>query len=367
MYKLAIPFLFAVALIASFAPAQFVPVPAPAAAPTTAPSDNAADKSTARNAPTAAEIFGNTRFGKLFQGKERVTLEDVKSPAFWVDTIRDLAYAVITFIPRLIVALLFLFFFWMVYRAVRRLALGSMNKAHVDESIRDMLAALIKWSIMGFGLVVACNQIGVQIAALLTAAGVIGLAVGFAAQETLANFIAGIVIFWDKPFRPGDWVEIEETYGQVKRITFRSVRILDFNGQMIIYPNSYVLSHRVSNHSTHPLTRVCVPIGVAYKESIDAARAAMLATIQGDERVAKDPAPFVSVAECGDSSVNLVLRFWILDESREKLIVWEYIEKCKKALDAAGISIPFPHMQLFVEDTPAIHALSSGSGMRKAG
>src|SRR5438094_315832 len=85
-------------------------------------------------------------------------------------------------------------------------------RAAVDESIRDMLGHLIKWSIMGFGLVVACNQIGIQIAALLTAAGVIGLAVGFAAQETLANFIAGIVIFWDKPFRVGDWLEIEETY-----------------------------------------------------------------------------------------------------------------------------------------------------------
>ena len=81
-----------------------------------------------------------------------------------------------------------------------------------------MLGHLIKWSIMGFGLVVACNQIGVQIAALLTAAGVIGLAVGFAAQETLANFIAGIVIFWDKPFAVGDWLTIQQTFAQVQRV-----------------------------------------------------------------------------------------------------------------------------------------------------
>jgi len=369
MYKLLLAVVLSFGVLQSVASAQALPLIAAAA---TQPAETSTDKivadqSTAdKNAPTAAEIFGNTRFGRLFQGKDRVTLDDVKNPGFWVDTIKDLILAVITFIPRLVVAILFLVFFWMIYRAIRRLVLGSMNKAHVDESIRDMLAALIKWSIMGFGLVVACNQIGVQIAALLTAAGVIGLAVGFAAQETLANFIAGIVIFWDKPFRPGDWVEIEDTYGQVKRVTFRSTRILDFNGQMIIYPNSYVLSHKVSNHTTHPLTRVSIPIGVAYKESIDASRAALLGTIHGDERIAKDPPPQVAVAECGDSSVNLLLRFWLLDESLEKVIVFEYLEKAKKALDAANIQIPFPHMQLFVEDSPAIHSLA-GNGMRKAG
>jgi len=219
---------------------------------------------------------------------------------------------------------------------------------------------------MGFGLVVACNQIGIQIAALLTAAGVIGLAVGFAAQETLANFIAGIVIFWDKPFKPGDWVEVDETYGQVKRVTFRSTRILDFSGQMIVYPNTYMLSHRLSNHTTYPLTRVSVPIGIAYRESIDDARRAMLDSTRDDARISRDPGPEVVVSACGDSSVNLMLRFWIVDESLERVIVLEYVERCKKALDAAGISIPFPHMQLFVEDTPAISSLA-GNGMRKAG
>jgi hypothetical protein len=108
MYKLAIPFLFAVALIASFAPAQMLPISAPPAAPTTAPSDSAADKSTARNAPTAGEISATRASGNSSRARSAVTLEDVKSPVFWVDTIRDLAYAVITFIPRLINALLFL-------------------------------------------------------------------------------------------------------------------------------------------------------------------------------------------------------------------------------------------------------------------
>jgi small conductance mechanosensitive channel len=122
----------------------------------------------------------------------------------------------------------------------------------------------------------------------------------------------------------------------------------------------------VSNHTTHPLTRVSVPIGIAYKESIDDARQALLNATQGDDRIAPDPAPQVVVAACADSSINLMLRFWIRDESIEKLIVFEYLERSKKALDQANIQIPFPHMQLLVEDTPAIHSLTGG-GMRKAG
>lgn len=340
--------------------------PATQAAKASATTTQAIDDDTPTEADTVGEIFGNSRVGQLVQGRRKVSIDDVKDPAFWLDTARDLIFAILVFIPRFIVATLFLGFFWMVYRTIRKLVLGSMARASVDESIREMLGHLIKWTIMGFGLVVACNQIGIEITALLTAAGVIGLAVGFAAQETLANFIAGIVIFWDKPFRPGDWVEVDQTYGQVKRVTFRSTRILDFSGQMIVYPNTYMLANRVSNHTTYPLTRVAVPIGIAYKESIDDARQTMLGTVKGDARISADPAPEVIVKECGDSSVNLQLRFWIVDEALERVIVLEYVEKCKKAFDAAGISIPYPHMQLFVEETAAIGQLAGGL-LRKAG
>jgi small conductance mechanosensitive channel len=111
---------------------------------------------------------------------------------------------------------------------------------------------------------------------------------------------------------------------------------------------------------------VNIQIGIAYKASIDDARAALLGLIKDDARICADPSPSVVVNECGDSSVNLLLRFWIKDEAIERSIRYEYLEKAKKAFDASGIDIPFPHMQLLVEDTPAIHSLA-GNGTRKAG
>jgi small conductance mechanosensitive channel len=232
-----------------------------------------------------------------------------------------------------------------------------MAKAHVDSSIRDMLGALLRWSIMGFALVIACDQIGVQIAALLTGVSIIGLAIGFAAQETLANFIAGVVIFWDKPFKVGDWIIIDGMFGKVLRVSFRSTRMLNLNGETMVMPNTYMLANRVANHSTHPVIRVDIPIGIAYKESIDKARGALLETVDGDERICKDPPPSVVVSQCADSSVNLMLWLWIRDESVEKSVFYEYLEKAKKALDAAHIEIPFPHVQLLLENTPGLAAL----------
>jgi small conductance mechanosensitive channel len=291
---------------------------------------------------TFGQIFGRTRMGKLVEGKTRVTLDDVKDPLFWVDTLKDLALAVLAFIPRLIVAGLFLVFFWLIYRGLRRVITGALTTAGVDQSIRDMLGHLLKWAIMGFGAVIACNQIGVQIAALLTGVSIIGLAVGFAAKETIENFIAGIVIFWDKPFKIGDQVEIEGTAGRIQRVTFRSTRILDGAGKMVVFPNTQMLSKKLMNNSAHPLTAVKVVVGIAYQESIDDARRVLLGMFKGDERVCRDPEPSVGVQECTPASVQLALSFWVVDESLEASLKLEYLEKAKKTLDAASIEPTAP-------------------------
>jgi small conductance mechanosensitive channel len=289
---------------------------------------------------TLGRILGKTRVGQLFEGKQKVTLDDVKNPLFWVDTLKDLIIAILGFIPRIIVAGLFLGFFWLIYRGVRRLVLGSLGTAGVDQSIRDMLGSLIKWAIMGFGLVIACNQIGVQIAALLTGVSIIGLAVGFAAKETIENFIAGIVIFWDKPFKVGDWVEVEGVFGEVKRVTFRSTRILDGSGQYYVFPNTAMLSKKLSNYSTCPATKVKIDISIAYKESVERARQVLLALLEADDRVSQDPEPSVGVTKCGGGSVDLTFSFWVPEESISRSIGGEYLEKAKIALDQAGIVTP---------------------------
>jgi small conductance mechanosensitive channel len=329
-----------------------------AQAPATQPTTQTTTQATATPPRSLVDAFSGTGFGRVIRGEETLSWNEVLSFQFWQDNIKDLIVTLLTFIPRLIGTLLFLFVFWLIYRGIRKMANRGMKKGEVDSSIRDLLGALIKWAVMGFGIVIACNQLGIPIVAMLTGVSIIGLAVGFAAQETLANFIAGIVIFLDKPLRVGDWVEADGTFGQVRRVTFRSTRLLTMDGEVVVIPNTQLLSSKLVNHSTNPINRVNIPIGIAYKASIDDARRTLLALTATDNRIVKQPAPEVVVKECADSSVNLLLRFWIEDEAIERKIGYEYIEKAKKALDAANIEIPFPHMQLFVESTPAVEALA---------
>src|SRR5207302_1798062 len=213
------------------------------------------------------DAFGRTRLGQYAQGKRAVTwqsLQEMRQPAFWIETIRDMVVALLLLIPRILIAALFLVIFYFLYRGISTLVLGSLGRAAVDQRIRDMLGWLIKWGVMGFGLIIACNQIGIQITALLAGVSVVGLAIGFAAQETLANFIAGIVIFWDKPFKVGDWLTVDDTRGELQRITFRSCRLLNGEGEIIIFPNTYMLAHKVANHTTHPRSRVAITVGIGY-------------------------------------------------------------------------------------------------------
>lgn len=297
------------------------------------------------------DAFTRTKIFQLAEGKQTTNLHEMLRPEFWIDTIKELVIASLAFIPRLLVSILFLFIFWLIYRFCRRMLGAAMQRANVDPSIRDMLLSLTKWTIMGFGLMIACNQIGIPIVAMLTGVSILGLAVGFAAQETLANFIAGIVIFWDKPFKAGDWLTLETVYAQVQRITFRSCRLLDLDGQTVIFPNTAMLSNKVINHSTHPRSRLTVTIGIAYGEPIDAARKVLIATTIGDLRIGQHPAPEVVVKNCADSSVELSLRFWIEDDKLERQMSYEYMEKAKLALDVANIEIPFPHVQLLLNKT----------------
>lgn len=341
-------------LLSLFAPVSLAQLPgldsATAAAPATQPATEADRPERAGGVDDLAELT-QKRF-------ENLKVEQLYDVNFWLSFTKDATYWAIGFIPRLIVALFLLLFFWIIYRIVRKVVIGGMKAAGVDESIRDMLAMLLKWAIVGFGLIIAGNQIGIQIAALLTGVSIIGLAVGFAAQESLANFIAGILIFWDKPFKVGDWIEIEDHLGQVKRVTFRSTRLQDLDGDIVVLPNVKMLSEKLINKSTNPVTRANVPVGIAYKESIQQAREVLLKLVANDPRIEKVPEPEVVVHGLGASSVDLVLHFWIREEKYEDAMQYEYMERAKVALDEAGIEIPYPHMQLFVEQTPAIDALT---------
>ena len=257
----------------------------------------------------------------------------------------------IDFAPRVVAAFVVLLAFWVILKVSQPAFRRMLKRAEFAEALIGLLVDnLYKFALLGLGLVMAASQLGINIGAALAGLGVAGIAIGFAAQDSVANTIAGFLIFWDKPFQLGQFVTTQGEYGEITSITMRTTRIRTPKNTYLVIPNRKIIEDVMINHSMYGHMRVDVPIGIAYKESIDQAREALLAAAKQDPNVSRNPEPTVVVTELGGSSVNLEVRVWIDDASHERPVFVSVLEAAKKALDRAGIEIPYPHLQLFVDD-----------------
>jgi small conductance mechanosensitive channel len=265
--------------------------------------------------------------------------------------VERLATQFVAFVPGLLTALAILLLFWIGYRLSRVPLRKALERLGLAAPLVNLLVeSIYRIGLLVFALVMAADQVGINVGAALAGIGVVGIAVGFAAQDSLANVIAGFLIFIDKPFEVGDWITVSERYGMVNDITMRSTRIRSNQNTYIVIPNKSIIDAILVNHSKHGETRVDVPIGIAYKEDILAARKVVVEAVRNLEGVVKDPAPDVVVTSLGDSSVNMSARVWIGDASHEQPVFFRVMEASKLALDRAGIEIPYHHLQLFIEN-----------------
>jgi small conductance mechanosensitive channel len=263
---------------------------------------------------------------------------------------------IVAYIPNLLAAAVILLVAYLVARFTRPPLRKTLRRADFSRGLTELLVDNVySVAIMAIAAVMAADQVGINVTAALTGMGIAGVAAGFAAQDSLANSIAGFLIFWDKPFTVGDFVSVQEEYGEVTEITLRTTRIRTRNNTYVVIPNKEIIDGVLVNHSMYGETRVDIPVGIAYKESVDEARAALLEALEKIDGLLDDPEPRVVVAGLGDSSVNLEVRVWIAEADIERPVYFRTIEACKTALDEADIEIPFPHMQLFVDDVkPAV-------------
>lgn len=284
-----------------------------------------------------------------------------------LETQRILA-TILPLVPKLTAALLVLLVFWLLYRSTRRPLSAVLRRAQVHEAlIRLLVDSVYRISLLALALLMAASQLGINVAAAIAGIGVVGVALGLAAQDTVANMIAGFVIFWDKPFSVGDFLTVAERFGEVREITLRTTRIRTPDNTYVVIPNRQIMDGVLVNYSMYGETRINVPIGIAYKEFIPQAREVLTRAAGAVEGVLSNPAPDVVVISLSGSSVELTVRVWTDDMSRERVIFYRTLEVCKLALDEAGIQIPYPHLQLFVENVDdrvwgKAAALAAGGG-----
>ena len=269
--------------------------------------------------------------------------------------IKALISTIAGFIPQLLVALTIFLAFRFAYKASRKPIIKLLERIKLEGPIVTLLVDNIyKYTLLGFGAVMGLGQMGIDVGAVLAGLGVAGIAIGFAAQDSMSNIIAGFIIFLDKPFKVGDWVQLEDHYGKVHEITMRSTRIQTEQHTYVVVPNKTIIDEVVVNHSKYGQLMVEVPIGIAYHESIDDARKVLLHAIANINTVLTKPEPQVVVVELSDSSVVMQVEAWIDDAEEEEPTKDEILEVCKKALDEAGIEIPYPHVHLQLDEKQTV-------------
>ncbi|MCM8769238.1 MAG: mechanosensitive ion channel family protein [Candidatus Omnitrophica bacterium] len=214
----------------------------------------------------------------------------------------------------------------------------------VDEQFVRLMGRVIQIVVYFIAATIILSYFKVNISGFLATAGVASLAVALAAQETLANVIAGLMLVLDKPFRVGDWIQLASgEMGIVQEIGLRTTRILSFDNTVLIVPNAEIAKNKVINRNYPDLKiKIRQTIGVAYGSDLKKVKSVLKEICLANEKVLKEPEPMVFFTEFGESCLNLLLVYWI-EDLREQFWVTDQVNmEIKRRFEAEGIVIPFP-------------------------
>lgn len=223
------------------------------------------------------------------------------------------------------------------------------TETKIDNIIFDLLNKFSGAVIYAVAVVLALDILGINVMPFVAGAGVLGIAVGFAAKDTLSNLIAGILLIIDRPFEMGDRIEVwsapagSATWGDVIDIGLRATKIKTTDNIIIVIPNNEIMKRDIVNYTLiSTMIRVRINIGISYDSPIEKAKKVLLDIAATADWIAREPPPKVVVRSFGESSVDLQLRVWISD-ARKRMDTISYItDHTKTEFDAHGIEIPYP-------------------------
>jgi len=197
-----------------------------------------------------------------------------------------------------------------------------------------------------FLIVTILYQMGFRLTALLGAAGVAGIAIGFASQTSVSNIISGLFLISEKPFAVGDIIKVGDTVGTVLSIDLLSVKLREFDNRYVRIPNEMLIKTQVTNNTHFPIRRLDIDVGVAYKEDVARVREVLLDIATKTPYCLDEPEPMVRFVKFGDSALEFLFAIWRVKEDFLKLRT-TIMQTIKERFDAEGIEIPFPHITLY--------------------
>lgn len=266
-----------------------------------------------------------------------------------INTYSEKIYDLVLFYgPKLVGAILTLLIGLWVIKIIQKTVKKTFEKRNVDSSLRGFLNSMIGILLKVMLVISVVGMLGVEMTSFIAILGAAGLAVGMALSGTLQNFAGGVMILIFKPFKVGDFIDAQGHTGTVNEIQIFNTILKTPDNKTIIIPNGGLSTSSMTNYSTEPQRRVDFVFGIAYGDDFDKAKKVLIKLINEDERILKDPEPFVALTELADSSVNIVVRVWA-EAANYWGIYFDLHEKVYKTFDKEGLHIPFPQMDVHLQ------------------
>jgi small-conductance mechanosensitive channel len=227
-------------------------------------------------------------------------------------------------------------------------------------NIASIVSKIIYYVVLLIALSTALGYLGVELTGLIIAGGFAGIIVGVALQPLMASFFAGLYVMAERIIQQGEVVSIGNTMGEVVEVSLMFTKIRTFDGVLVTMPNSQLLSTVIQNYSKAVARRLEFTVSIAYSEDAEKAYSVIKDAVDNHPYVLADPAPDIFVSKLGDSGVVITVRVWVprtLVYPVTKDLLW----KIKKSLDQAGVSIPFPQLDVWIK-TPVTLKKEEGSG-----
>ena len=220
-----------------------------------------------------------------------------------------------------------------------------MLKSNVDKTLVEFSESLIYFILLLVVVLASLNALGINTTSFIAVFGAAGLAIGLALQGSLANVGAAVLIIIFRPFKVGDFISAGGATGTVEDVNLFSTIIAPVDNRTIIVPNASIIGGNIVNYSQKPERRVDHVFGIGYDDDLKLAKETLMQIMLDDDRVLKEPEPFVGVGELGDGSVNFTFRAWVKTENYWD-VHFDMLEKVKLTFDEKGISIPYPQMDV---------------------
>lgn len=278
------------------------------------------------------------------------------------DTANELLMSFVERIPYFVAAIVVMIVFWLLsllFKKVVRKILGNRSRhQNLVKVFQRVGGALIFF--IGFMIAMVVAIPGFTPAKLIGALGIGSVAIGFAFKDIFQNLLSGILLLLSEPFRIGDQIVSGDYEGTVEDIKIRATTIKTYDGRQVVIPNSDLYTSALTVNTAYKQRRLQVAIGIGYEEDIEAAKAEIIKALNHSDTVSAKSQPSVIATGFGDSTIDLMVRWFIEDGTQANKVtsIHQVIVEIKKALDAAGINIPFPIRTLDLSDPSVKKALT---------